>query len=172
MALNLTPIRTAVEELLEGTIGTTRTVTADKFRKGGHEGRSTLARQALALVKPRYTTLFRRLEQHESTQLSAKGSSRLVDLSVLVRFQYKLGSEVREGARTTVLDTVMNDGDVAWQALAFPGNLTETNASVATAIVSGMLDVQSFEITEEDWDAQLVVAELTANAIVELTQAV
>ena len=172
MALNLTPIRVAIEEVLEGTIGATRTVTADTFRKGAHSGRESGAQRALALVKPRYVTVFPRIAPHEATQLSAKGSSRLDDLTVMVRFRYRLQSEVREDARTTVLDTVMNDGDVARQALAFPGNLTQTSAAVPTNILSGMLLFESFEITEEDWDSQMVVAELTGTVIVDVSQAV
>lgn len=173
MALNLTPIRTAIEELLEGTIGTTRTITADKFRKGAHSGRDVGAQKALALVKPRYETSFKAFTAHDSTPISAKASLRLAELEVEIRFRYHFSSEVRENARTTLLDTVMNDGDVAWQALGYPENLADTNASVATNIVSGMLvDPHRFEITDEDWDNQLVVAELTAVAIVNVSQAV
>ena len=173
MSLNLTPIRTAIEEVLEGTIGATRTVTADTFRKGGHSGRETGAQQALAMVKPQYETIFREFTNNDATPISAKASARLADLTVEIRFRYAFSSEILEDKRTTLLDTVLNDGDVAWQALSYPGNLTETNASVATNIISGMLvGPYSFAIDNEDWDNHLVVAELTAVAQINVSQAV
>lgn len=171
MALNLTPIRTAIEEILEGTIGTTRTVAANKFKKGAHSGREATAQKAMAIVKPRYETMFGPRLPHEATPISGKSSMRLDRLGVTVRFRYKFESEVRENARTTVIDTVMNDGDIAQQALTFHDNLKETNASVATNIVSGMLLEPEFQITDEDWENQLVIAELTATAVVNVSQA-
>lgn len=172
MALNLTPIRTAIEEVLAGTIGSVRTVTANKFKKGAHSGRSSGAQRALALVNTRFETNFVSFEPHEATPISAKSSLRLDRLSLVIRFRYSFDAPIREDARTTVLDSVLNDGDEARQALTYPDNLKETNASVATNIVSGMLVQPRFEVVEEDWDNKLVVAELTAEAIANISQAV
>ena len=172
MALNVTPIRTAIEELLEGTIGTTRTVSSGTFTKGAHSGRSDGAQRALATVSTKYEVQFPAFRLHEATPISRNGSKRLEELDVAIMFRYDFSSEVLEGQRSTVIDSVLNDGDTAVQALFYAQNLLETNASVATNLVSGMLvGPHEFEV-DEDWDRQMCIGRLTGKAIVNVSQAV
>lgn len=171
MALNLTPITTAIEELLEGTIGTTRTVTAGTFVKGAHGGRTAGAQRTLATVNTQYEVRFPSGRQHEASPISHNANMRLEEIDLEILFRYDFNAEVLEGERSTTINSVHNDRDEAWQALSRPGNLTETNASVATGIVSGMLYNYGYDL-EEDWDNQMAILTLRAQAVVNISQAV
>ena len=172
MALNLTPVTTAIEELLEGTIGTTRTVTSNTFKKGAHSGREPGAQKALAMVNTRYEIRFPSGRQHEASAISHNANSRLEELDIEVVLRYRFSAEIREDARSTVINSVHNDRDTALQALLYPGNLTETQASVATNLLNGMLlGPYSFEL-EEDWDDMMAVLTLSLRGIVNISQAV
>ena len=172
MALNLTPLTTAIEELLEGTIGTTRTVTANTFKKGAHAGRQSGAQQALTLVNTRYEVRFSSGRQHEASAISHNASSRLEELDIEVVLRYTFSAEVLEDKRSTVVNSIHNDRDIALQALLYPGNLLETQASVATNLVSGMLmGPYSFDL-DEDWENKMAVLTLSLRGVVNISQAV
>lgn len=172
MALNLTPITTAIEEVLLGSLGVTRTIPVGTFKKGGHEGRASGAQQTLANVNARYVVRFPGGSLHEASPISHNASARLENLDVEIDLMYSFGSEVLESQRTAVLNTMHNDRDTAWQALSKPGNLNETVAMAATNIVGGALLGPYSYTLEEDWEEQMATMTLVSRAIVNISQAV
>lgn len=173
MALAMTPIRTAIREVLEGTIGSVRTVPVGTFSRGAQDGRSVTSRQAQTLINPRYDVRLDRMTQHPATPVGAIGSYRLDELAVTVLIAWKLSSTILDDQRDAVRNDVMDALDTAWQALARPGNLDQTAGAVSTNIISGcLIGLEAMEIIEENWDEHQLAAQISATCIVKVTQAV
>lgn len=171
MTLAMAPIRTAIREVLEGSLGSVRTVPAGTVARGAQQGRSVTSRQAQSLVTPRYDVRIESLSPHPSTPVGAIGSHRLDDATVTIEFAYKLSSTILDDQRDELRDQVMDDLDVCWQALARPGNLTQTSAAVATNIISGLLhSPSSIEVLDENWDEKILTAQIVATATLQVSQ--
>ena len=174
-------IRTAIVELVRGSIGTTRVVPAGMFGEGVHAGQKPSAQQAKALNRNythRFDVAVRVAGVHEASAVSVKTSSRISRFAVEIMFTTKLKSVVQDEARDDVLARVAGDGDVVIQALNYPNNLLTTNDGEATGIVSGMLlgpdntSTPRWELVEENWEQQLLRSRIVAEAIVIQVQAV
>jgi len=154
-------IRTAIDELLVGTIGTTRKVTAGTVSQG-HER----AWEGLSLIGPRYDLFFGALVNHPSTPLSALANYRVVNLPVTITLYFHFPSAATEDNRNTVRANIYSVCDMIIQALGMPNNLRQTSAALATGIVSGMLTNLQTTTPREDWDKQIAIVDVTGTAIV------
>ena len=183
MAYSATAIRTTCIELLEGTIGTTRTVTAAKFKHGAFRGQPD---QAL-IAKTIQTTTGRhwfdvvigKLMNHPSTSVSATGNRRIGIIDVRFDLWTHLSTTAQESQRKTDLAAIESDADMAIQAMHFPDNVKQTSAAVVTNIVSGMLfgpggnGAPVWQEDEQDWRGlQVLRSHIEATAILTITQAV
>ncbi len=174
-------IRTSIKELLQGSIGTTRTVSSGKFRYGVFEGQPLGAQQAKA-INTSYTSRFdiklRQMVDHGATPMSIKSSFSVARFSIEIPIVTTLRSTAQETERDTDLALVASDCDVAIQALCYPGNLTQTSAAVATGIVSGLMvgpegtGRPHWESVEEDWENHLLRSRISGSVSVVISQAV
>jgi hypothetical protein len=170
--LELAPIQAAIAQVLTGALGSTRTVDVGTFARGGEEGDNVSRRQAQSLVMPRFSVQFTGFSPHGATPVSNTSPYRLDTLPVLIRFTYKLGHTVLEQERDAVNAAVMQDGDIALQALRYRANLRATVADGKTQIVSGCLSgPYTFEVNQ-DWQNHMIVAELRSSVILKIPQAV
>jgi hypothetical protein len=166
MAISATNIATAIRELLDGTIGSVRKVTASTVMTGHTPW------DAQILVLPRYDVTLGKLENHPATPVSALSSFRISNLDVSIELYHTLRSAVKIDVRNTVREAVTAFGDVAMQSLGYPGNLSRTSASLATGIVSGMLTSMNHDIISEDWDERppRITSRITGIAIINISQ--
>lgn len=181
MAINAANIRTAITELLEGDIGTTRTVTSGVFGEGVWVGQQDSQKQAEILDTNTATYKFDvelgGLEHHPATPISIKGNTRIALLGVLIRVWGKLATEPERAQRKTDLAALESALDTAIQALCFPSNLSQTSSAAATNIVSGLLNgpgglgIPEATEPEENWELKIVTAEINASAILTVSQA-
>lgn len=167
MTISATYIRTAIDELLAGTIGSTRVITAGTVAKG-HEG----AFEGQTLSGVRYDLSIGSMTPSPATPLSAIASYRIDNLAVTVRLYFHQTSPITEADRDAVRATVLSTSDSIRQALGYRGNLSMTAAGYPTGIISGMLTNMAVSEPIEDWEKQIVTVEITGTAIVQITQAV
>jgi|PlaIllAssembly_1097288.scaffolds.fasta_scaffold00011_32 hypothetical protein len=168
MAISTTNIATAIRELLDGTVGAVRKVTASTVMTGHTPW------DAQILVLPRYDVTFGKLANHPSTPVSALSSFRIANLEVTIEVYHTLRSAVKIDVRNTIREAVTAFGDVAMQALGYPGNLNLTSTSQPTGIVSGMLTEMDHSIMSEDWDDRppRITSRITGTAIVRISQSI
>lgn len=179
MAYNAANIRTAIKELAEGDIGTTRVMTSNVFLHGVFDGQPTGAQQAKAMHTGthRFDVELGDLEDHEASPISAKAPTRFARLSVTIPVVTHTPTTVDDAARRSVLADIESDCDDLIQALHFPANLDATAASGATNIVSGHLlgpdgtGEPTWVLDFADWGESLIRSQITAQATVEITQA-
>jgi hypothetical protein len=180
--LQSTAIQTAIEELLEGSIGTTRRVPAMLFESDVFDGQPTAATQAKA-YDPRWVHRFDvvvgRQAPHGSTPLSVKSAHRNATFAVTINLVTRLPNTSAHSKRKAQRARIAGDVDTAIAALSYPGNLTETQDHEATGIISGMLlgpdggqGSPVWEPVEENWPQHLYRSRITASAIVQINQAV
>jgi len=181
MTIASAAIRTSIKELLQGTIGTTRTVGSTLYGYGIFIGQPTMAQQALTIQsgtkRSRFDIRLSSMIPHPSTPLSIKSSYRNIVVGVEIDINTTLNSTAMETARNTQREVIESDADVAIQALCYPGNLTTTSASVATGIIGGMLfgpggkGTPAWQVTSEDWTTHILRSVIKASAIIQVTQA-
>jgi len=165
VTLYATYIRTAIDELLAGTIGSVRTVTADTLLNGHDD-----AWEGLSISKARYDLTLGAIEQHPSSPISALTSYRIGRLPVTIALRFHLPTAATESERDDVRASAYELADTVIQALGYPGNLTQTDDENATGIISGMLTNLGTNIPVEDWEAQILTIEVTGDAIVQIVQ--
>lgn len=174
-------IRTAITELLRGSIGTTRIVPQGMFEPGVHAGQKPSAQQAKAIdrrYEHRFDVVVSRQAKNAATPLSVTASYRIAQHSVVINIATKLKSVVRDDAREEQRAQIEGDCDVAIQALNYPNNLLATLGAQLTGIVSGMLQgpdglaTPTWELVEENWEQHLLRSRIIAEAIVIQQQAV
>ena len=186
MSYPVAAIRQAIREVLEGTTGSVRTVTAGKFLSGVFEGQTDLQQRSRALRKTadpenpewvhRFDVRLGRMTNHESTPVAAIGNHRIVSLPVTISVTTHTQARILDDRRDEVLALINSDLDTAVQALTWPGNLTQTFAAVATNIVSGLMlgpegnGYPSLEVTEEDWEKSLIRSLLGGSVLLVVTQ--
>jgi len=180
MAFESETIRTAIEELIEGTIGTTRTVNANVFKSGAMAGKSDGANQALAAdiaYEYRFDVETFGLSAHPATPLSNKGSRRIALLPVSILIKRRLPDRAQDAQRKSIRGDMESALEDVIQALALPHNLDENNAGTNTDIIGGCLHGPGgegwpqYEPIEEDWEQHLATATIEASAIVYVNQA-
>src|SRR6185503_10435744 len=127
----------------EGTIGAHRPVTSGKFLRGTFETQPAQAARAKELqtstARHRFDVQIGALEDHSATPVSTIGSRRIAQCTIIVRVTSKLATAVQADQRATDIAAILDDCEMAARALARPGNLATTSASVATGIVGGCL---------------------------------
>lgn len=174
-------IRTAVKELLHGSIGTTRVVPPGLFEYGVFTGQAIGAQKARALdlrFRHRFDVTLRTVGSSVATPLSVKSSYRLSVMRIEILVTTKLPSQVVEAMRDDARSQVEGDCDVAIQALNYPHNLLTTHDAEETGIISGMfrgpdgLSTPTWELLEENWEQQLLRSRIIGDADVMQTQAV
>lgn len=182
MAIESTAIRLAVKELLEGDIGSVRTMAATVMQYGVFEGQPTRAQIAKTLQTAVgdywFDVELSRIADHPATPVSAKGNRRIVRVRIDVPIWSTLKTTAQESDRDTSMGDMPEEIEDAIQALHYPGNLTQTNAGDPTNIVSGMLlgpgglGAPEWEITEVDWENHLLRSRISGECVVTITQAV
>lgn len=164
-------IVTAVEEVLEGALGTVRTLATTELASGTYPSLNDGERARRAMVRPRFDVQLTRVTRHPSSP-SEKSSYGLYQIEVVVSCDYKLSHEISEADRKSIRAQAITDAEQARQALGWPGNLTQTAAAVATGIVSGLLTFEGFEVENEDFETRLLKTRLTFAGVANVTMAV
>lgn len=183
MAINAASIRIAITELLEGTIGTTRTVTSGVFTSGVHRTQPTLAQQSKALIAAQQVFDVELGPQlvHEASPMQMAGD-RIEALEVLINVWRHLPEDIEsdpggaytESYRLTAKSAMAAALDTACLALSWPGNLAQTAAAASTGIVSGRMEGLSSSRPErsavrENRDTKLFEAEITGQVLLHLS---
>jgi hypothetical protein len=173
-------IRTAVRELLEGTIGTTRAVTSGVFRYGVFDGQPLQAQQAKTAITTythRFDVLIKSLSRHAATPSSNNASHRIARCAVEIPIWSHLKSTAQESERAEQREKIENDCDLAMQALCYRNNLAATSAAAATGIISGMLlgadgsGYPTWTVVDENWQRHMLRSVIRASAALVITQA-
>lgn len=182
MSLPTAAIRTAVAELLEGSIGTTRTVDSGTFLRGVFEGMPPAAAKALALqtstARHRFDVRLRLVRNDASTSVAKRGSRRIVDVGVEVLVTSNLSTSAQATQRAADLATILEDCETAAAALAYPANLALTSAGEHTRIIGGALRGEAGEATprveqtQQNWDTQLARTVIRGHALVNVSDLV
>lgn len=170
----------AVRELMEGTLGDVRVVPMMLFGFGAFRGIPDTAAQALvhdARYGHRFDVVLGRSRGHASTPLSIKASARRVALELEIGIWTRLSSTAEDDERQRQRIAAADAGELAIQALMYPGNLDATSTGRATGIVSGMLhgdggppNAPRWEVFEENWQTQILRSRIIASAIVTIPQ--
>ncbi len=172
-------IRTAVAELLEGTIGSIRTCPPGTFLRGVFPGQPAQTQRAKAIqtstARHYFDVKLGQLRNNPSTPIGRLGDYELNDLDITVTVTSKIATVAQADQRDTDLALIASDCKLAAKALAFPHNLDETSAAVATDIVGGCLlgpDATSpiIEATDENWGEQLARTVIRCRAILRIDQ--
>lgn len=181
MAFPAAAIRNAIAEVMEGKIGTTRTVDAEVFLRGVFDGQGDFAAKAKAQQKSdarhRFDVQLGPMRPHGASPVSANASNRLVIVPIRIDITTATATKVQFTDRDTTLADIASDSDDAIQALHFRGNLLTDHAGTATNIASGMLlgdggdGSPQWEITQQDWQRNLVRSRISGAVIVSITQA-
>lgn len=178
---NPSAIRAAIRELLEGEIGSVRTLPQWVFKYGTFIGQPDDAMKAFALdhrYKHRFDVSFAPLQRHGATPLSHKSSVRIDRLDVTIDIVTTLRSTVDEDARNAQRELIEQNAELALQALMYPGNLEMDSKGRATGLVSGFLQGRngdahpSWEVVSEDWTLQLHRSRILGSAVVVIAQAI
>lgn len=163
---------TAIEECLDGTLGSVRTTTSDDLSRDAYAAADdfTLAQRAMS---------GRRFEvevvgQRRTTAVGPPTADRAVlALDILIVLVVPTASEVEGDLRAAVRALAENIYMRAQQALMWPGNLVTTVAGASTGIVSGCLSkCGPARVTREDWKARIYRLEAPATALVLVSQPV
>ena len=136
-------ILTRIREVLEDSAGILRTVPTGRFEGGLPEGGRVDSELAKAFVKPRIEAAITGMSLSAATP-PVVGNLRIYDLEVEVRVVRIIRplEQVSDDDRVALQAAAATDADIIAQALGWPGNLTQTAASTATDLVSGMLTYQ------------------------------
>jgi hypothetical protein len=174
-------IRTAIIELIRGSIGVVRIVPAGLFEPGVFEGQKTAAQQAKTIdhrFAHRFDLKVDRQSKNAATPISSKASYRLSQYSVTINITTRLKAATRDDDREIQRAKAEGDTDLVIQALNYPGNLLATLGAQQTGIVSGLLQgpdgaaTPIWELVEENWEQHLLRSRIVAEATVIQQQAV
>lgn len=164
---------------MEGSIGSTRTVTSGKFLRGVWEGSPDQTVKALAVqtstARHRFDVELGQLRNHQATSVGTIGNRRIAEVDVNVRVVSNVSTVVQATQRATDLATIASDLEVAVMALSYRENLAVTSTTVTTHIIGGCLlgpngmSIPVVERAEEDWEKQLVTSYIRGRAILNLS---
>lgn len=176
MGLAISAIRTAVAEILEGSLGTIKPA-AGTFERGAFEGQPDEAKLAKLRQTSTATHWFDVVvgehENHASSPLSARhGHRRLTALPITVDIYTGVATEAQESERATLLAAAYSDCEDARQALGYPGNLAETVAGLETGIVGGIMrgpaytGLPDLDRLQEDWGSRWMHSQISGMLVV------
>lgn len=177
-------LRTAIIELLEGTIGTTRTVSAGVFAYGVFDGQQTPAKQSRAVQQStgndpganRFDVITGPMEVHSASPIMMS-ADRVQELNVTIQVWRHIGTTVDQvlglQTRRLVLSVMSSSIDDACIALSWPGNIAQTNAGNSTGVISGLmlgLSGTRPEVSqiEEDWETHLAYATISGRVLLSI----
>lgn len=162
-------IMAAIRQVMQGTLGATRTVASGDVVYGLHSGFSDGDVARLTLLKPVFDVQIVGFGRSPNN-LCVMGDENIYNFSVIVRIAYQLGREAIDSERETRRANALELTDTVLQALTYPGNLAETEGSVATGIVSGMLQGGTMTVSREDPKAQILFHELQFTGLALVSQ--
>lgn len=175
-------IRTALVQLMEGSLGSVRKLPMGLFGFGVFEGQPSAAQQARASdvrYQHQFDVIIGQARPHKATPLSTKASYRIEARAVSIRIVTRLATSADEPSRLEQRERIEQAVSDATGALSYPGNLLTTVAGEATGITSGMLvgvddgtGWPRYEVISEDWKKQLHTCRILGVAIVNVAQAV
>ena len=143
MAIATANIRTSITEVLNGSGGTTRTLSVNTFAFGVFKDQPVQAQQAKALDTVtgayRFDVELGPYTNHESTPESLLGNVAHRVCEVKVPVWLHLSTTPEEAARNTQKAAMESALDDAIAALSYPANLTQTQAAGATNIIGGYM---------------------------------
>ena len=168
MAINANAILTAIEQCVDGKIGTTRTVATAALAQGHTPWYGQV------ISAPRYDVQILNMDKHAGSPISAIANRRVDVLDIQIDLRHPLQANAQEDKRREARALMWGDVDECIQALHFPGNLNTTSAGTNTAIMDGLLMNLGSELIEERWDTatSFIHSRIRGEAWVVITQAV
>lgn len=167
MAIASAAIRTAISELLEGSIGTLYPE-AGTFERGAFDGQPDAAK----LAKLRQTSHARHwfdvvllpARQHPASNVSQLASRAILAMAVEIPVWTCLRTEAQADERASTLAAIASDSVTACRSLARPHGLDATADAVATGIVGGCVSspnelgtgIPVVSKPDEQWDKRWV----------------
>lgn len=175
MAIAVAAIRTAVAEVLEGSLGTVHPV-AGAFKRGAFEGQPDDAKLAklrqVSTATHWFDVVVGEHGTHEASPISSLATREIKALPITVRIYSGTAPEAQQAERTLLLANIASDCADAVVALGYPGALTATVAATATGIVGGLMRSAShdglaeFNVTAERWDRGWIESQIDGAVIV------
>lgn len=168
MAINAGAILEAIEQCVDGKIGTTRTVATAAL------GQSHTPWIGQVISQPRYDVQIVNMDRHVASPISAIANRRVDVLEIQIDLRHPLQANIQEDKRRDARALMWGDVDECIQALHFPGNLNQTSAGTNTGIMDGLLMNLGSELIEERWDTatNYIHSRIRGEAWVVITQAV
>lgn len=170
-------IRDALKGVIEGTLGSVRTVPRGRFRYGAFDGAPDAANHAQALTSEhRYDVKIDNMRGNGSTPVSNMGPSKHARVDVTIDIWTRLGATVVDDERDAQRAKISSNAELAIQALTRAGNLTVDATGLPTGIVSGLLTgadnspLPTHETVLEDWTKHMHHSRIRAAAIVVIGQ--
>lgn len=175
MALNIAPIRQVIAEVLEGSHGSLRP-NPGTFRHGVFEGMDDAAKQSRLVqtgtVEHWFDVTCGAFRTHPASAIASSAPNAIKELPITITVWTHLPTEPQLDDRDAILANIASDCETACQALAYVGNLAQTEAAVATNIVSGVMRSVSndrqpeWQVVEENWVKKWVKSQIIGNVIV------
>lgn len=150
-------IRARLREVLDDGDGLVRTLTAGRISGNYWYPANASAGPARTLVKPRFDILPFSIRP-TLPRMYANGNVIMYDYEIAFACEYALKHPAHDDAtRDSVLAVAETDADAFRQALEWSGNLTATEAGVATGIVNGCLQFISYAPESADWTEKRLI---------------
>lgn len=175
MSLPVAEWRTVIAEVLEGAIGSTRTLTAAKYLRGVFEGQPEQAQKALAIQttagRHRFDVRVRRVASHSATY-GQHHSGRILAVDVEILVTSALATVAQRTQRETDVALVLADCELAVEALGYPGNLRVTDAGAPTYILGACMrggegaSAPRILPGKQDWERQLMTTVIAGQLLV------
>jgi hypothetical protein len=167
MAISATAILKTIRELLDGDIGSIRTIGTAAMSPGHTPWHGQV------LSQPRFDIQVINRRRHPGSPISALANRRVSIMDLQIDVRHQLSANIREDARETTRALVETDIDAMVQALHYPGNLTQTASGTTTGIMDGLLLNLESGLIEESWEErpQMLTSRINAEAWVVITQA-
>ena len=154
MSLATLAILTACDEVIAGTIGSVRTITAGDYLPGVYDDQELAESQLLMSTKARAETRFAAVSPHQA-RATAKGSRTIYQLAIVVdvRRAFTLESTMVHTTRRIANAAAAADASAIAEALEWR-NLSQTSAAVSTDLASAQLvwdgsDIGGYEIVSD-----------------------
>jgi hypothetical protein len=173
VALDIVAIHAAIREVLDGVFAGTRDIAPGTYQVGSPDAKAS---HAMSLTAPTYEIEIPSVERHGAAPMSTGAAHSIETINLDITFTYALPAVVDVSERYATQAAMMQNANLAIQALTHQGNLTTTDGGTATGIVSGMLfgpGGMGYASVDHDRDWAALVGKTTihASAVVIVTQA-
>lgn len=163
-------ILTAIEEVLDGELGTVRTFALTDLSSNTYPSLPAEEKARRAMIKPRFDVNITDVRRHPASP-PEKSNKAFYLFDVSIALEYKLEHEAIEDDRRAIRAQALLDSEKARQALGWPGNLTLTDDGTATGIVSGLLTFKTSSPVSEDFERRLLTRRLEFEGVANVTMA-